>query len=561
MTLQWKHHVVNDVTEDKTSVETSSVRQRTSTSSPLDIYEDDSGRPSNHSNSSSGTGNTQYNFAGGKGPLRAVHFSDTKGLELTQAVQGDTYYPTPQMARSIVHNGSLRRFTADEVELYFSEDVHRYPVTPNDYAVRKLQQRCDILIAGSMELMKKKTLVLSKWRKCRAELHHGVLILRPIKEGGSSGKKRTIIPIASCKVDFAALAEHQLEITFTYQLETAKRRVRLESMTDMFMWWWGIQLASKCRCDMEQLHQAIQSKGKADKRDAKGLSERPYSTSALHHLGNPHQAYANADTRTLNGSSSDVCTFFPRTMARKETVQVQGTNGASEIISTISAGIPMMSDGPAMIHSKATMTTGVTHLLLIRHAEAENIQFRVSDRDKYLTERGQRQAEKTAQYLEKQLREVMASDDNVELIYGGLLRSVETAQVFHKHIPWLRHSYHCCFLEDGAPKEIGPLYRQEYRNAMHKMAFEFICHWDAHEDKSRSVPITDLEKYKIVICHTSFIQYCLAQCYQISKDIIQLGAPIAHCSISQIDIKKGESMTATYSNRVTHLPLTHRTTD
>jgi len=148
----------------------------------------------------------------------------------------------------------------------------------------------------------------------------------------------------------------------------------------------------------------------------------------------------------------------------------------------------------------------------------------------------------------------------VSLIYGGLRRTVETAALVAKEMPWIQHKSECCFLEDGAPKDVNTMNRYDYRESMHRMAFQFICRWDGSEARGPARTASPLEEnYKIIVCHTSFIQFCLAECYQVPKEIIQLGAPISHCSLTQIDVRVGDAMSAVSANRVTHLPLTHRT--
>ncbi|POM72554.1 Hypothetical protein PHPALM_10709 [Phytophthora palmivora] len=149
---------------------------------------------------------------------------------------------------------------------------------------------------------------------------------------------------------------------------------------------------------------------------------------------------------------------------------------------------------------------------------------------------------------------------SVSLVYGGLRRTVETAAVLAKKMPWIASKYECCFLEDGAPKNVDIFHRYDYRESMHKMAFQNICRWDGDESMVRG-PKGEVENFKIVIAHTSFIQYCMAQCYDVPREIIQLGAPISHCSITRIDLGPTDDMVGKFTNRVSHLPLTHQTSE
>ncbi|DBA02373.1 TPA: hypothetical protein N0F65_007192 [Lagenidium giganteum] len=431
---------------------------------------------------------------------RRVHFSDAKGLELADyQLQETTYYATPSTARQVTHNGSTRRIAGDEIELLFSEETSFLPVPRSDYAVMKLEQRDEVLVCGCVQ-MKKVKMGITIWKNCWAELYHGIIILRKYKD--TIQRKRTLLPIAACRVELLNVDENMLELTYKFQMQEKKRILRLRTKSDMFLWWWVIQLGSKSRFDEKVLHRSVSRT----------------TTLPLQMLEDSHKVEN---------------VLFPRSFRMRN---------------------------PHRALRNPSGRQGVTHLILIRHGEAENIHFRVADREKKLTQRGKEQALISAHFLNERLQEVMADSDNVELIYGGLERSVETAAIFAKSIPWLDKKYECCFLEDGAPKNIDPLYRNEYRDSMHKMAFEFICRWDASEEE-KPVPMQQLESYKIVICHTSFVQFCIAQCYQIPKEIVQLGSPINHCSITQMDVMKDDKMNVVFSNRVTHLPLTHRTSD
>ncbi|TMW63327.1 hypothetical protein Poli38472_002268 [Pythium oligandrum] len=203
----------------------------------------------------------------------------------------------------------------------------------------------------------------------------------------------------------------------------------------------------------------------------------------------------------------------------------------------------------------------VTHLILIRHAEAENMQFRVPDSEKKLTTRGRGQAQFTAKHIAEMLKTARADGDNVSLIYSGLQRSVETAKEFKSAMPWLKRSNSSCLLEDGAPESIEATSRQDFRAAMHRMAWEYICRFDPTEHQHGSGM---KETYKVMICHASLVQHCLSQTHQIAKEVVRMGAPIAHCSVTQIDILNDgdrDRMETAFVNRVQHLPLTYRTSE
>ncbi|POM57881.1 Hypothetical protein PHPALM_37550, partial [Phytophthora palmivora] len=76
---------------------------------------------------------TQESVRPSKSP-KSVRFANTKDLE-TCRPQLASHYPTPCMARAVPQNGSTtRRYTIDEVELYFSEDRPEFPVGTQDYA-------------------------------------------------------------------------------------------------------------------------------------------------------------------------------------------------------------------------------------------------------------------------------------------------------------------------------------------------------------------------------------------------------------------------------------------
>ena len=139
-------------------------------------------------------------------------------------------------------------------------------------------------------------------------------------------------------------------------------------------------------------------------------------------------------------------------------------------------------------------------------------------------------------------------------------RTVETAAVLVDVMPWIANKSECCFLEDGAPKSVDIYQRYEFRESMHKMAFQSICRWDGGDSFVRN-PSGEPENFKIAIAHASFIQYCMAQCYNVPREIVQLGGPISHCSITRIDVRSSDEFVGKFSNLVSHLPLTHQTSE
>lgn len=456
-------------------------------------------------------------------PQQHVHFSD----EPEWHSQVDTYYPTPAAARPVLPTSSTRRFTIDEVELYFSEDLSRRPVSERDYAVHRIKGRDEFLMCGVVEY-RKVHVGIPRWRTCWAELYHGVVILRKWREK-SVDKKRKLVPVAKCELELLDVTDHfSLEIKHLFQGQPKRCVLRFATKSDLFMWWWAIQLAAMSPVDGRVLHKSM---------------SRP----AL----SPFFFLASAE-------SSLETVFFPRAMRRQRSGSYPQSS-SEESQNSSSNNVPDRS-------------YGVVHLIFVRHGETENIHFRVCDREKTLTSRGIEQAEQTASFLSAQLKaDRAANEHNTTLIYGGLRRTVETAAKVEAAMPWLKHKYECSFLEEGAPKSVAIEHRQEYRDAMHKMAFEYICRWGGDNTREfqrrrgggRPAPVTrpPSETFKIIVCHASFVQFCVAQCYGVAKEVIQLGAPIAHCSLTQVDVMKGDLMEAECTNRVTHLPLTHRTSD
>lgn len=432
--------------------------------------------------------------------LKAVHFAGTRELEDCCAAP-ETHYPTPVEARPLPQNGATtRRFTVDEVELYFSEDTPESPLRTSDYAVQKVAQRTDFLLCGCVE-SRETQMGISVWKRSWAELYRGILMLRRYKD--KVERKRKLVPVSTCRMSFVDFEEGVLQIDYTYQAQAKRSVLRLKTKTDMFLWWWAIQLSAVVPMDHKLLIKSVSR-----------------SNLAPFHLMETSHQVENV--------------LFPK------------------------FGVPSTSSA-LNIKPHGVTGTSVTHLIFIRHAETENINFRVCDRDKKLTERGKEQAEQTARYLHERLKDSSHHEAKVSLIYGGLRRTVETAAMVAKEMPWIQQKNECCFLEDGAPKDVDTMNRYDYRESMHRMAFQYICRWDGTEERERSRATESLENYKIVVCHTSFIQFCLAECYQVPKEIIQLGAPISHCSVTQIDVRAGDAMNAVFANRVTHLPLTHRT--
>lgn len=432
------------------------------------------------------------------GPRKSVRFASSRALERRRAVE-QPHYATPEAARPLPQNGATtRRFTVDEVELYFSEDAPERPLRASDFAVRKVARRSDFLLCGCVEARDSRV-GFGVWRRCWAELYRGILMLRRYRD--KVERKRKLVPVAASRVQFLDLEEAVLQIDYCYQAQPKRRTLRFETKTDMFLWWWAIQLAAMVPMDHQLLLQSV--------------------------------SRATLAPLVLMETSSQVDNvLFPN---------LGGLRLAPEAAAAAAGNAPL------------------TQLILVRHAETENINFRVCDRDKKLTARGKEQAEQTARFLHELIKDATLGEASVTLIYGGLRRTVETAAMIAKEMPWIQHKYECCFLEDGAPKNVDTMNRYDFREAMHKMAFQYICRWDGSEERAFSRNADRVVNYKIIVCHTSFIQFCLAECYQIPKEIIQLGAPISHCSLTQINVRAGDEMEALFANRITHMPLTHRT--
>ncbi|ETM49484.1 hypothetical protein L914_06264 [Phytophthora nicotianae] len=429
---------------------------------------------------------------------KSVHFANTKDLETCRPQLG-SHYETPYAARSVAQNGSTtRRYTIDEVELYFSEDRPEFPVQVSDYAVQKAAKRENFVLCGFIETRRMK-LGITSWNKCWAELYADILVLRKFKD--TIQRKRSLIPVASARLEFLDFNDKVMQIDFLYQGKSETSILRFQTKQDMFLWWWSIQVAARIPMEPQLLHKCM-------------------SRATL----SPFQI--------KEGTYQVDNVLFPKFIQ------------------------PVLNP----LKKKLQAPRGVTHLIFIRHGETENINFRVCDRDKKLTKRGEEQAEITAKSLNKMFKLRGDNTPSVSLVYGGLRRTVETAAIFAKKMPWLAKKYECCFLEDGAPKNVDIFHRYDYRESMHKMAFQNICRWDGDDTMARG-PKGDLENFKLIIAHTSFIQHCMAQCYDVPKEVIQLGAPINHCSITRIDLRPNDDMVGKFSNRVSHLPLTHQTSE
>ncbi|KAH7476883.1 hypothetical protein PRIC1_000890 [Phytophthora ramorum] len=430
---------------------------------------------------------------------KSVHFANTQELE-TCRPQLDSHYPTPPMARAVPQNGTTtRRYTIDEVELFFSEDRPECPVGLRDLAVQKAATRDNFVLSGFIETRRVK-MGLTTWTKQWAELYHGILVLRKFKD--TIQRKRSLLPVASSRLHFLDFKDNVMQVDYLYQGKSEIGVLRFQTKQDMFLWWWSIQVAARVQLEPQLLHKCM---------------GRP-TLSPFHIKEGTYQV--------------DNVLFPKYTQPDLHPLKLKTKLGPR----------------------------GVTHLIFIRHGETENINFRVCDRDKRLTKRGEEQAQITAKCLSKMFKKRANGRPNVSLIYGGLRRTVETAAVFSKMMPWISNKFECCFLEDGAPKNVDIFHRYDYRESMHKMAFQNICRWDGEDNLVRG-PKGELENFKVIIAHTSFIQYCMAACYEVPKEIIQLGAPISHCSITRIDLRPNDEMTGKFSNRVAHLALTHQTSE
>lgn len=483
---------------------------------------------------------------------RSVHFAAAPEW----LAQPETYYPTPATARPVTPATSLRRLGIDEVELLFSEPLPAQPVVARDFSVRAIRGRDEFLLCGSLEYCKLH-LGLQLWRACWAELYHGVLMLRRSRDKNVE-QKRKLVPIADCELALVDVNEHIVELQCEFQGHHQRRvQLRFAAAHEMFLWWWGIHVAAMSPVDGRVLHRSM---------------SRP-ALSPVFFLATAESAMESV--------------FFPSAMRRERHSSARpgaaGTPPSTPGSGSGSGGRRVVakshkSDETGTARNTTTTTTvrnvpdrsyGVVHLIFVRHGEAENMQFCVSDREKKLTDRGLEQAEQTAVFLNEQLaHDRAATDRSVTLIYGGLRRTVETASRFVTAMHWLKHKYTCSLLDEGAPKAVSREHRQQYREAAHKTAFEAICRWPddssgkKHRRGSSSRPERPVrDSYRIIVCHASFIQYCVAQCYGVAKDVIALGAPIAHCSITQIDVLKGDFMESEFTNRVAHLPLELRTSD
>lgn len=429
---------------------------------------------------------------------KSVHFANTKKLE-TCSLHRSSHYPTPSLARPIPQNGSTtRRYTIDEMELHFSEDRPQCPLDLKDYAVRKAASRDNFVLCGFVETRRVK-MGITYWTNYWAELYQGILVLRKFKAAIQG--KTLLVPVANCKLDFLNFKNKIMRIKFLYQGKRDSTILHFQTEQDMFLWWWSIQVAARVQIEPQLPHKCM-------------------SRATLSPFQIKEWAYQVDNV------------YFPKFIQ------------------------------PVLDPLKKTLQAprGVTHLLFVRHGETENINFRVCDRDKRLTKRGEEQAMITAKHLNKMFKVRGNGKPAVNLVYGGLRRTVETATVFANVMPWIINKYECCFLEDGAPNNVDVCRRYDYRESMHKMAFQNICRWDEDDNLVRGSKC-EPENFKVVIAHTSFIQYCMAQCYDVPKDIIQLGAPISHCSITRIDIRASEEMVGKFSNRVSHMPLTHQTSE
>lgn len=442
--------------------------------------------------------NHQHQSATSIKSLKVVRFANTNDFETCQ-LQQDSHYPTPDVARAVPQNGiTTRRLTIDEVELYFSEDRPDFPVEALDYAVQKTAKRDDFVLCGFFETRRVK-LGITTWHKSWAELFAGILVVRKYKD--TIQRKRSFIPVANGRLKFLDFHDNIMQVDFLYQGKKETSALRFKTKQDMFLWWWSIQVAARVPMEPQLLHKCM-------------------SRSTL----SPHQI--------SDGTYQVGNVLFPKFLQSVENPQ----------------------------RMEQQTSRGVVHLIFVRHGETENINFRVCDRDKRLTKRGEEQATITAKSLAKVLQFRENVIPNVTMIYGGLRRTVETAAIFAKVMPWLAHSHECCFLEDGAPKYVDVSHRYDYRESMHKMAFQYICRWNGDDDLTcgrKGKP----KKFMLVIAHTSFIQYCMAQCFKVPREIIQLGAPICHCSVTRIDLKSTDELVGKFSNRITHLPLTHQTSE
>ncbi|CEG35085.1 Pleckstrin homology-like domain [Plasmopara halstedii] len=429
---------------------------------------------------------------------KVVRFANMSDLE-NHRQQMDPHYRTPSAVRAVPQNGyTTRRFTIDEVELYFSEDRPDFPMGSHDYAVKKTVRREDFVLCGYLESRRVK-LGITTWHKSWAELFVGILVVRKYQD--TVQRKRTLIPVSGGKLKLLNLKDNIMQIDFLFQGRYKTCVLRYQTKQDMFLWWWSIQVAAYVPIEPHLLHKCMSQPTLMPQQIADGTNE----------VGN---------------------VLFPRSLR-------------SEVYPP----------------NKSFKThRGVVRLIFIRHGETQNINFRVCDRDKRLTKRGEEQAKITAKSLNKMFFVRENDNPNVTLIYGGLRRTVETAAIFVKEMPWLAQSYECCLLEDGAPKNVDIFHRYDYRESMHKMAFHYICRSNGDDDFARG-PKGELEKFMLVIAHTSFIQYCMAQSYKVSREIIQLGAPICHCSVTRFDVKPTDELEVKFSNRIAHLPLTHQTSE
>ncbi|XP_065091422.1 serine/threonine-protein phosphatase Pgam5, mitochondrial isoform X2 [Ochlerotatus camptorhynchus] len=185
----------------------------------------------------------------------------------------------------------------------------------------------------------------------------------------------------------------------------------------------------------------------------------------------------------------------------------------------------------------------VRHLILVRHGQY-NMDGR-SDLERYLTEKGQKQAAISGE----RLKELDINFDKI--VRSTMTRAQETAKIMSISLPELK-LYDDALLEEGAPIPPEPPvghWRPEISffedGARIEAAFRKYFH--------RAEPDQKQDSYTLIVCHANVIRYFVCRALQLPPEA-WLRISLGHASLTWISIMDDGRVTLRTLGETGHMP-------
>lgn len=186
----------------------------------------------------------------------------------------------------------------------------------------------------------------------------------------------------------------------------------------------------------------------------------------------------------------------------------------------------------------------VRHLILVRHGQY-NMDGR-TDLERYLTEKGQKQAAVSGE----RLKELGIKFDKI--VRSTMTRAQETAKIISLSLPELK-LYDDALLEEGAPippePPVGhwrPEVSQFFEDgARIEAAFRKYFH--------RADPDQTEDSYTLIVCHANVIRYFVCRALQLPPEA-WLRISLGHASLSWVSIMNDGRVTLRTLGETGHMP-------